>query len=73
MNQERRQHSSQRTGIWVFIALAALTILEFVIAYMELAWWSVFIIIAIIKAWLVIQYYMHFSRLFAGEAVRHDN
>lgn len=73
MNQEQTQHSPQRTGLWVFIALAVLTGLEFVIAFMELQWWSVFIIIAIIKAWLVIQYYMHFSRLFAGEAVRHDN
>lgn len=73
MNDEQRQHSPQRTGVLVFIALAVLTVLEFVIAFMELQWWSVFIIIAVIKAWLVIQYYMHFSRLFAEETVRHDN
>lgn len=73
MHEEQTQHSPQRTGILVFIALAVLTALEFVIAVMEWQWWSVFIMIAVIKAWLVIQYYMHFLRLFAEETVRHDN
>lgn len=70
-NGNKKQH--QRRGFVVFMALGFLTAAEFAIATLDMQWWSVFIIIAIIKAWLVIQYYMHFPRLFAEERVSHDN
>jgi len=71
----KKEHAEnpQRTGLIIFLALALLTALEFAVAYLGFQGWSVFIIIAAIKAWLVIQYYMHFPRLFAEETVSHDN
>lgn len=68
-----KEYNPHKMGTYVFIALALLTAVEFAVAALALTWWSVFIIIAIIKAWLVIQYYMHFSRLFTEETVGHDS
>lgn len=61
------------TGLMVFLGLAGLTALEFAAAVLDLQWWSVFIIIGVIKAWLVIVYYMHFPRLFAEEKVEDES
>lgn len=68
-----KDNPQKRLGMYVFIVLALLTAAEFAIAALKLEWWSVFIIIAVIKAWLVVQYYMHFPRLFAEETLGHDN
>lgn len=63
----------RRTGSYVFLALVGLTALEFGLAFLELEWWSTFILIGVIKAWLVIRFYMHFPRLFAEEAIQNDS
>jgi cytochrome c oxidase subunit 4 len=56
-----------RQGIYVFIGLAVLTALEFVIASV-LAGSVVFLfVIALVKAGLIIQYYMHLERVWSEE------
>lgn len=59
-------------GNLVFLGLAVLTGLEFMIAALDLQWWSAFLGIGAVKAWLVIRYFMHFPRLFAEEKADHD-
>ncbi|MBT3391112.1 MAG: cytochrome C oxidase subunit IV family protein [Chloroflexi bacterium] len=54
-------------GVYVFIILAVLTAGEYAVAVFGGAWWSVLVIIALIKAWFVVQHYMHLPRLFAEE------
>jgi hypothetical protein len=70
---QEEQGLLKNTGMLVFLGLAALTALEFAAAALEVQWWSVYIIIGLVKAWLVIVYYMHFPRLFAEEQVEHDS
>jgi len=57
-------------GVYVFIILAVLTIGEYFIAVAGLPWWTALYGIAILKAWFVIQHYMHLPRLF-GEEEKH--
>lgn len=54
-------------GIIVLIILAVLTIGELWFALFGLTWWSILILIALAKAFLVVRDYMHIGRLFAGE------
>jgi uncharacterized membrane protein len=59
-----------RRGVIVFIALAVLTIIEYFLGVWEVAnillW-----IVALIKAALVIWFFMHVFRLFGGESEAH--
>jgi cytochrome c oxidase subunit 4 len=61
--------AAYRSGIYVLIGLAVLTVLEFVIAA-ALEGSAVFLfVIALVKAGLIIQYYMHLNRSWSeGEA-----
>ncbi len=52
-----------RLGALVFVALAVLTILEFLVAIF-LGFWPLLALMALIKGGLVLYYYMHISRLF---------
>ena len=54
-------------GLLVFGSLAVLTAVEFAIA-LTVNLWQVLVIIAMIKAGLVMYYYMHISRLFSDDA-----
>jgi cytochrome c oxidase subunit IV len=54
-------------GIIVLIILAVLTIGELWFALFGLTWWSILILIAFTKAFLVVRDYMHIGRLFVGE------
>jgi cytochrome c oxidase subunit IV len=54
-------------GIYVFIILAVLTAGEYMLGSVGATWWSILIFIAILKAWFVVQNYMHLPRLFNGE------
>ena len=68
------QHPSHvRLGLFVFLALAALTIVEFALAlYLNI--WQLIVLVAIMKAGLVIYYYMHIYRLFqADENLDHES
>jgi heme/copper-type cytochrome/quinol oxidase subunit 4 len=59
-----------RRGVIVFIALAVLTVIEYFLGIWEVAnillW-----IVALIKAALVIWFFMHVFRLFGGESEAH--
>ena len=53
-------------GVIVFIILAVLTGVEYGVAITTQAWGALFVM-ALLKASLVLQYYMHVGRLTAGE------
>jgi cytochrome c oxidase subunit 3 len=59
--------SSMQLGLLVFAGLAILTIGEFVFA-LTLNIWQVLAVIPIMKAGLVLYYYMHISRLFVDDS-----
>ncbi len=54
-------------GVTIFILLAALTIGEFTIASVGRSLGMVLMLVALIKASLVVRDYMHIGRLFATE------
>lgn len=61
-----------RLGLLVFGALAALTVVEFVLAlYLNL--WQLLLLVAILKAGLVLYYYMHIYRLFQADTTLDRN
>ena len=67
MNDKKR--AAYRTGIVVFLILAVLTAVEFYLASISGAVAGLFII-ALVKAALIIRYFMHVNRLWAEE--RHE-
>lgn len=54
-------------GIIVLVALAALTGVEYGLAVAMPGLWPALIVIALIKAGVVVYYFMHISRLFREE------
>jgi len=62
-----KKKGALKFGVYVFIILAVLTIVEFWIATSSLPWWYILVGIAILKAWFVVQHYMHLPRLFSEE------
>lgn len=70
MNQENidlKKTEKFSMGVTIFILLAALTIGEFAIASVGRSLGMVLMLIALIKASLVVRDYMHIGRLFASE------
>jgi cytochrome c oxidase subunit 3 len=59
--------SMLKLGLFVFLGLAILTALEYIVA-VTLGIWQVLAIIPIIKALLVFYYYMHIGRLFQDDS-----
>ncbi|MCE7948520.1 MAG: cytochrome C oxidase subunit IV [Chloroflexi bacterium CFX4] len=53
------KHATAGTYVAVLGALAVLTLIELVVAYIPIVREPLLIIIAIGKAWLVLQFYMH--------------
>jgi hypothetical protein len=62
-----KKKTNYETGLVVLIWLAVLTIGELWFALMEIPLWSILVVIALIKATLVVRDYMHIGRLFSGE------
>ncbi len=60
-----------KRGVFVFIALLVLTAIEYFLGIRQvpqiLLW-----VIAIVKALLVLQFFMHFNRLFDGDEGGHE-
>jgi hypothetical protein len=54
-------------GVTILILLAALTIGEFMIASVGNNLALVLMLVALLKAWLIVRDYMHIGRLFSGE------
>ena len=56
-----------RLGLKVIVLLAVLTAIEFAIAvYMNAGANLLLVIIALVKAWLIADYFMHFTHAFRG-------
>ena len=64
---DKKKTQVYEKGIIVLIILAMLTIGELWFALFGVTWWSILILIALTKAFLVVRDYMHIGRLFAGE------
>lgn len=62
--EENGKKKAYQMGLYVFIMLAVLTIGEFMLGAVGVRWWSILMFIAVLKAWFVIQNYMHLPRLF---------
>ena len=56
-----------RVGVTIMILLAVFTIGEYAISAVGTSWVFVFILIAALKAFLVVRDYMHLGRLFSSE------
>ncbi len=65
--EENGKKRAFQIGLYVFIMLAVLTIGEFMLGAVGVRWWSILMGIAVIKAWFVIQNYMHLPRLFSEQ------
>ena len=64
---EEKRAAAYRQGFIVFVALAVLTIVEY-FASTALNSTVLLIIIALIKAALIVQFFMHISRLWREES-----
>lgn len=62
-----KKRAAYRTGIVVFVVLAVLTAVEFYLASVSGTVAGLFII-ALVKAALIIRYFMHVNRLWAEES-----
>jgi len=60
--------SAQRTGLYVFLALLALTIVESIVGGLETPITVLLLIIALVKAALIVYYFMHVYRLWREES-----
>ena len=67
MSKENKSSVSQ-TGFYVFLALAALTIGEFFVAQAPIPLAVPLFVIALIKAVLIVNYFMHVYRLWREES-----
>ncbi|HLA98719.1 MAG TPA: cytochrome C oxidase subunit IV family protein [Anaerolineales bacterium] len=67
VKMEEKKKEAFRVGFGVLILLAVLTMGEFWLGSVASAWWAPLILIAIMKAFLVVRDYMHLPRLLAGE------
>ena len=67
MMDKKKKKAAYEKGIIILVWLAVLSIAELWFALMELPWWSVLMVIALIKAVLVVRDYMHIGRVFYGE------
>jgi cytochrome c oxidase subunit IV len=67
MMDEKKKKAAYEKGIIILVWLAVLSIAELWFALMELPWWSILVVIALVKAVLVVRDYMHIGRLFFGE------
>jgi cytochrome c oxidase subunit 4 len=69
MNEKKNK--ALRQGIWVFVGLALLTGIEYIVG-INGGWLPAMIVLALIKAVLVVWYYMHIMRAFNPESGDHE-
>ena len=67
MMDKKKKKAAYEKGIILLVWLGVLSIAELWFALMDLPWWSILVVIALIKAALVVRDYMHIGRLFYGE------
>ncbi len=56
-----------RRGLWVLLALLALTLLELWLAFSVPRPLPYLLVINIVDAWLIMEYFMHLSHLWRAE------
>lgn len=66
MMSESNKTAEFRQGVIVLVILAVLTAIEYGIA-VTTQLWAALVVIGVIKAVLVIEYYMHLPRVMSGE------
>lgn len=64
---EEKKKEAFRVGLGVLILLVVFTLGEYWIGSVASVWWAPLLLIAALKAFLVVRDYMHLPRLFAGE------
>ena len=64
---EDKKTAALRTGTYVFIALAVLTILEYVVSQGDSVSTVLLLIIALLKAAPIVYFFMHITRLWSEE------
>ena len=64
---EKKKKAAYEKGIIILVWLAVLSIGELWFALMGIPWWNILVVIALVKATLVVRDYMHIGRLFSGE------
>ena len=64
--QNAKKAQEFRRGVVVLVILAVLTLVEFGIAITTNLWFLL-VVIALVKAAIVIQYFMHLPRVFSEE------
>lgn len=67
-----KKTEAYRLGLSVFILLAFMTIGEFFVGAFVVGWAAPLVLIALIKAALIVRDYMHLPRLFAGDEEGHS-
>ena len=67
MMDEKKKKAAYEKGIIILVWLAVLSIGELWFALMGIPWWSILVVIALVKATLVVRDYMHIGRMFSGE------
>ena len=60
--------SAQRTGLYVFFALLVLTIAEAIVGGLETPITALLLILALVKAALIVYFFMHVYRLWREES-----
>jgi len=66
-SQETHRHPTEGTYFTIFIVLAVLTLVELMVVYIPVIKVPLLLGLAVTKAWLVVQFYMHLrydSRIF---------
>ncbi|MDR7433550.1 MAG: cytochrome C oxidase subunit IV family protein [Armatimonadota bacterium] len=64
---ETRKRAQLRLGLWVFIALIILTVVELWIAFAVPRPLLYLVVINLADAWLIMEYFMHLSRMWRAE------
>lgn len=64
---QEKKKTLYRRGVIVLIVLAVLTAIEYYVALLPTTATAALFIIALIKAWAILQYFMHISTLWSEE------
>ena len=67
--QNIKKAAELRQGVMLLVVLAVLTVVEYILA-VTTGLWLLLVVIALVKAALVIQYFMHLPRVF-GQGGEH--
>ena len=62
-----KKKEALKFGVYVFVILAVLTLAEYWVSVSGYSWWYLLFGIALLKAWFVVQHYMHLPKLFNEE------